>query len=159
MTRKVLDNGVEWLCLILMTVLALDLMLGVFSRYVLFSTFTWYDEIARACFVWVVFLGGAVGVKRGAHFGLHLVIDMLSERARRLATFATPLVIIAFSCVLVIQGYEFMEFGRFQQLPVMGISKNWIYAAMPIGGLLMIIYSLQNLWRAVRARYVPAAAV
>ena len=50
MLRKVLDNGVEWLCLVLMAVLAFDLMLGVFSRYVLFSTFTWYDEIARACF-------------------------------------------------------------------------------------------------------------
>ena len=62
MVRKILDNGVEWLCLVLMAVLALDLMLGVFSRYVLFSTFTWYDEIARACFVWVVFLGAAVGV-------------------------------------------------------------------------------------------------
>ena len=42
--------------------------------------------------------------------------------------------IIAFSSVLVVQGLEFMEFGRFQQLPVMGISKNWIYAAMPVGG-------------------------
>ena len=158
MIRKVLDNGVEWLCLILMVVLAFDLMLGVFSRYVLFSTFTWYDEIARACFVWVVFLGAAVGVKRGAHFGLHLVIDMLSERARRLAAFVTPLVIIAFSSVLVVQGLEFMEFGRFQQLPVMGISKDWIYAAMPVGGLLMIVYSLRNLWRAARARPAPAGA-
>ena len=85
MIRKVLDNGVEWLCLALMVVLAFDLMLGVFSRYVLFRTFTWYDEIARACFVWVVFLGAAVGVKRGSHFGLHMLIDMLPERARRLA--------------------------------------------------------------------------
>src|SRR5215208_4941794 len=149
MIRKVLDNGVEWLCLILMTVLALDLMLGVFSRYVLFSTFTWYDEIARACFVWVVFLGAAVGVKRGAHFGLHLLVDTLPDAARRLAAFVTPLVIITFSSVLVVQGLAFLEFGRFQQLPVMGISKAWIYAAMPIGGALMIIYSLQSLWRLV----------
>ena len=85
MIRKVLDNGVEWLCLILMVVLAFDLMLGVFSRYALFRTFTWYDEIARACFVWIVFLGAAVAVKRGSHFGLHLLTDMLPERARRLA--------------------------------------------------------------------------
>lgn len=151
MIRKVLDNAVEWLCLVLMAVLALDLMLGVFSRYVLFSTFTWYDEIARACFVWVVFLGAAVGVKRGAHFGLHLLVDMLPERARRLAAFVTPLVIIAFSSVLVVQGLAFLEIGRFQQLPVMGISKVWIYAAMPIGGVLMIVFGLQALWRAARA--------
>jgi TRAP-type C4-dicarboxylate transport system permease small subunit len=151
MLRKVLDNGVEWLCLVLMAVLAFDLMLGVFSRYVLFSTFTWYDEIARACFVWVVFLGAAVGVKRGAHFGLHLLVDMLPESVRRLAAFVTPLVIITFSSVLVVQGLAFLEFGRFQQLPVMGISKIWIYAAMPVGGALMIIYSLQSLWRMVRS--------
>ena len=152
MLRKALDNGVEWLCLVLMAVLVIDLMLGVFSRYVLFSTFTWYDEIARACFVWVVFLGGAVGVKRGAHFGLHLLIDRLPERARHVATLITPAVIIAFSGALVVQGLEFLEFGRFQQLPVMGISKAWVYAAMPVGGLLMILYSLQNLWRMARAR-------
>jgi TRAP-type C4-dicarboxylate transport system permease small subunit len=151
MIRKVLDNGVEWLCLILMVVLAFDLMLGVFSRYALFRTFTWYDEIARACFVWVVFLGAAVAVKRGSHFGLHLLTDMLPERGRRLAAFVTPAVIIAFSSVLVVQGWAFMEFGRFQQLPVMGISKVWIYAAMPVGGLLMILYSLQALWRTARA--------
>jgi TRAP-type transport system small permease protein len=151
MLRKVLDNGVEWLCLVLMAALALDLMLGVFSRYVLFSTFTWYDEIARACFVWLVFLGAAVGVKRGSHFGLHLLVDKLPERARYLAAFITPLVIITFSCVLVVQGLAFLEFGRFQQLPVMGISKVWIYAAMPVGGALMILYSLQSLWRMVRS--------
>jgi TRAP-type C4-dicarboxylate transport system permease small subunit len=57
---KLLASGVEWVCLILMAALSVDLMLGVFSRYVLASTFTWYDEIARACFVWVVFLGAAV---------------------------------------------------------------------------------------------------
>jgi len=57
---------------------------------------------------------------------------------------------MAFSGVLVVQGLAFMEFGRFQQLPVMGISKVWIYAAMPVGGALMILYSLQALWRGVR---------
>ena len=151
MVRKIWDNGVvEWLCLVLMAVLACDLMLGVFSRYVLLRTFTWYDEIARACFVWVVFLGAAVGVKRGAHFGLHMLVDMLPRYARRLAGFVTPVVIMAFSAVLVVQGLAFMEFGRFQQLPVMGISKVWIYAAMPVGGALMILYSLQALWRGVR---------
>ena len=152
MVRKVWDNGVEWICLVLMAVLACDLMLGVFSRYVLLRTFTWYDEIARACFVWVVFLGAAVGVKRGAHFGLHLIVDMLPETVRRILAFVTPLTIIAFSSVLVWQGWAFMEFGRFQQLPVMGISKVWIYAAMPAGGALMILYSLQGLWRAARSK-------
>jgi TRAP-type C4-dicarboxylate transport system permease small subunit len=150
MIRKVVEHGVEWICLVLMVVLTLDLMLGVFSRYVLFSTFTWYDEIARICFVWMVFLGAAVGVKRGAHFGLHLVVDKLSPLAKRSAALLTPLVIIAFSIVLIVQGWALMEFGQFQSTPVMGLSKTWVYAAIPVGGLLMILYSLPLLGRALR---------
>src|SRR5258705_6801396 len=95
MIRKLLDNGVEWICLVLMVVLAFDLMLGVFSRYVLASTFTWYDEIARACFVWVVFLGAAVGVKRGAHFRPHLLVDRLPPGLHRAPRLFGRLVVIA----------------------------------------------------------------
>jgi TRAP-type transport system small permease protein len=148
--RRLLHNIVEYLCLVLMAVLAADLMLGVFSRYVLFRTFTWYDEIARIAFVWVVFLGAAVGVKRGSHFGLHLLIDNLPPAARRLASLLTPVVIVAFSSVLVVQGLAFLEFGRFQTLPVMGISKVWVYAAMPVGGALMIFYAVIGFWRTLR---------
>jgi TRAP-type C4-dicarboxylate transport system permease small subunit len=151
MIRKVVEHGVEWICLVLMVVLTLDLMLGVFSRYVLFSTFTWYDEIARICFVWMVFLGAAIGVKRGAHFGLHLLVDKLSPLAKRSAALLTPLVIIAFSIVLIVQGWALMEFGQFQSTPVMGLSKTWVYAAIPVGGLLMILYSVPLLGRALRA--------
>lgn len=137
-----------------MLALTLDLMLGVFSRYVLQNTFTWYDEVARVCFVWAVFLGAAVGVRRGAHFGLHIVIDQLSPRARRFAALATPMVIIALAVVLVVQGWSFVQFGWLQQTPVMGLPKAWVYAAMPVGGVLMILYSIGPLWRSLRAAFV-----
>jgi TRAP-type transport system small permease protein len=149
MLRKLLHNGVEWACLLLMAALSVDLMLGVFSRYVLFRTFVWYDEIARASFVWLVFLGAAVGVKRGSHFGLHLFVDVLPRSLRGLAAAITPIIISIFATVLVVQGLAFLELGRYQQLPVMGISKVWIYAAMPVGGLLMLAYSLPQFWRAI----------
>lgn len=150
MPRWLLANGVEWICLVLMVVLSVDLMLGVFSRYVLFSTFTWYDELARVCFVWMVFLGAAVGVKRGAHFHLNLLIDALPRSARRPVALLAPATVIVFSVALIVQGWDFLELGRFQSLPVMGLSKAWVYAAMPVGGGLMILYSLAPLWRALR---------
>jgi TRAP-type C4-dicarboxylate transport system permease small subunit len=149
---KLLASGVEWVCLILMAALSVDLMLGVFSRYVLASTFTWYDEIARACFVWVVFLGAAVGVKRGAHFRLHLLVDRFPPGLQRAAGVFGRLVVIAFSIALVQQGWAFVELGRAQQTPVLGLSKAWIYSAMPVGGALMVLYSLAPLGRALRDR-------
>jgi len=150
MLKRILSNAVEWVCMVLMVVLSLDLLLGVFSRYVMVRTFTWYDEIARGCFVWLTFLGAAVGVKRHAHFRLQVVVDRLSPRLRQVTVLLLPLVVIIFASVLIQQGLVFLELGRFQQTPVMGLSKMWIYVAIPIGGALMILYSLRPLWSAIR---------
>jgi len=148
--RTLLDHAVEWVCLGLMAALTVDLMLGVFSRYVLVQTFTWYDEVARICFVWVVFLGAAVGVKRQAHWSLRLVVDHFPGPLRRaVATFGV-LVVMSFAAVLIWQGWTFVELGRFQHTPVMGVPKAWVYLAMPVGGALMILYSLRPLGRALR---------
>jgi TRAP-type C4-dicarboxylate transport system permease small subunit len=150
MLKRVLSNSVEWVCMALMVVLSIDLLLGVFSRYVMVRTFTWYDEIARGCFVWLTFLGAAVGVKRAAHFRLHILVDRLSPRLRQAAEILLPLVVIIFAGVLIHHGLVFLELGKFQQTPVMGLPKTWIYVAIPIGGALMILYSLKPLWRAIR---------
>jgi len=150
MPKRVLSNGVEWICMVLMVILSIDLLLGVFSRYVMVRTFTWYDEIARGCFVWLTFLGAAVGVKRQAHFRLHILVDRLSPRLRQATVILLPLVVILFAGVLIQQGLVFLELGKFQQTPVMGLPKTWIYVAIPTGGALMILYSLGPLWSAIR---------
>ena len=150
MLKRILSNAVEWVCMVLMVVLSVDLFLGVFSRYVLAMTFTWYDEIARGCFVWLTLLGAAVGVKRHAHFRLHLVVDRLPQRLQKAVPVLLPLVIMAFAAVLIQQGLVFLELGKFQQTPVMGLPKTWIYVAVPISGALMILYSLAPLWRTIR---------
>jgi TRAP-type C4-dicarboxylate transport system permease small subunit len=146
--RRALGHVVEGALLVLMVVLCVDVFLGVFSRYVLVRTFTWYDEIARLCFVWMIFLGAAVGVRRGAHFRLHLVVDRLGPRAARAAHLLSVLVVAAFGGVLVWQGIKLVELGQFQQTPVMGLSKAYVYGSMPVGGALMIVFALPGFWRA-----------
>jgi len=145
--RRALGHLVEAALLVLMVVLCVDVFLGVFSRYVLVRTFTWYDEIARLCFVWMVFLGAAVGVRRGAHFRLHLVVDRFGPRAVRAAQVLTVVVITAFGVVLIWQGLRLVELGQFQQTPVMGLSKAYIYASVPVGGALIIVFAFPGLWR------------
>ena len=147
MLRRALGQVVEGVLLLLMVVLCADVFLGVFSRYVLVRTFTWYDEIARLCFVWIIFLGAAVGVRRGAHFRLHLVVDRFGPGAVRAAHLLSVLVVAGFGGVLVWQGIKLVELGQFQQTPVMGLSKAYVYGSMPVGGALMILFGLPGLWR------------
>ena len=149
MLRRAAANCVEGLLLVMMVVLCADVFLGVFSRYVMRSTFTWYDEIARLLFVWVVFLGAAVGVRRSGHFRLQLLIERFPPGLRRVADAFGVLAIMLFGGVLIQQGWKLVELGQFQQTPVMGLSKAYVYASMPAGGALVILYSLRHLWRAV----------
>ena len=158
MLARALSQVVEGLLLVMMVVLCLDVFLGVFSRYVMGRTFTWYDEIARLLFVWIVFLGAAVGVRRSAHFRLHLVLDRLSPGIRRVAHVIGVLVLMGFGLLMIQQGWKLVELGQFQRTPVMGLSKRYVYASVPAGGALIILYSLPHLWRALRGAPGSASA-
>jgi len=155
---RALSQVVEGLLLVMMVLLCLDVFLGVFSRYVMARTFTWYDEIARLLFVWIVFLGAAVGVRRSAHFRLHLVLDRFPPGIRRIASVVGVLVLMGFGLLMIQQGWKLVELGQFQRTPVMGLSKRYVYASVPAGGALIILYSLPHLWRALRGTAGPVSA-
>lgn len=157
MLVRALSNLVEGLLLVMMVLLCADVFLGVFSRYVLRSTFTWYDEIARLLFVWIVFLGAAAAVRRGSHFRLHLLVDRMPPVPRRITQVVGVLVLMGVGLVLIQQGWTLVELGQFQRTPVMGLSKQYVYASIPAGGILIIIYSLPLLWAAVRGAPDEAA--
>src|SRR5262245_39046996 len=136
---------VERVCLVLMVVLVGDVFLGVFSRYVMQATFRWYDEVARLCFVWIIFLGAAVAVRRRLHFRMHLVVDRFGLAARRAADRLATLVVIAFGAVLVAGGIGMPPIASRQWTDALEISQLWFYAALPVGGALMILFGLLDL--------------
>jgi TRAP-type C4-dicarboxylate transport system permease small subunit len=143
---------VDWVCLGLMLVLVADVFLGVWSRYVMHATFQWYDEVARLCFVWMVFLGAASAVRRGAHFRLHLLIDRFGPRLRRATDLVVGLLVVVFGGVLVAGGAAIWPVARGQVSDSLELSMVWFYGALPVGGALMILFSLPHLWRLARGR-------
>ena len=70
---------------------------------------------------------------------------------QRVVVLASPVAIIVLAGVLVVQGAAFLEHGWFQRTPVLDLPKAWVYAAMPVGGALMILYAVRWLWRSLRA--------
>ena len=102
-------------------------------------------------------LGGAPGPRSARFAGpraseeenLQLLIERFSPVWRWAADVFGVLAIMLFGGVLIQQGWKLVELGQFQQTPVMGLSKAYVYASMPVGGALVILYSLRHLWRAV----------
>jgi TRAP-type transport system small permease protein len=145
--RLVASKLVEWVCLGLMVALVGDVFLGVFSRYVLQATFRWYDEVARLCFVWTIFLGAALAVHRRLHFRMHLVVDRFAPGTRRAAQRLAVLCVIAFGVVLVVGGVSIAPLANRQVTDALEISQLWFFAALPVGGALMILFALPQLWK------------
>jgi TRAP-type C4-dicarboxylate transport system permease small subunit len=143
---------VERVCIGLMAVLVVDVFLGVWSRYVMHATFQWYDEVARLCFVWMIFLGAAVAVRRGVHFRLHVVTDRFGAEGRRRIDRLASVIVIAFAAVLVAGGIAVLPVARRQVTDALEISMLWFYGALPVGGALMILFALPQLWTRARER-------
>src|SRR5207245_9671169 len=119
--------------------LVADGLLGGDSLYVMHATFQWYYELSRFCFVWMIFLGAAVSVPRGAHFRLHLLVDRFGPVTRRRVELLGTLVVVAFAAVLLAGGIAIFPIARRQGTDALEISMVWFYGALPVGGALMIL--------------------
>ncbi len=112
----------------------------VIFRYVIAAPLPWSEELARYCFVWIVFLGGAVGLARGIHLGVDLLVNALPAPLRRAMDALTSLLIGAFACVVIYASLPVLNMNMFQRSPALGVQMTYIYIAIPISmGLILII--------------------
>ncbi len=118
------------------------------------------NEFAGGLFVWGVFIGMGVAVRRDQHFRLTAIGESLSGRKRwavetfnRLVTLGVGLCMVWFGYVNYLNG-----FGSFLMPSVTPIAV--LYAAIPVGGGLIALFTAEELvngWRrGFEARGRPA---
>lgn len=111
---------------------------AVFFRYVVNDSIVWAEELARYLFVWITFLGAALGVGRNVHIGVDVISGRLHGRMQQLLTLATYLAIAAFLIVLLYCGLELSLFGLRSSSMLLGIPMFFVYMAVPIGSFVML---------------------
>lgn len=129
------------LSIILISVLMVAVTLTqVVFRYVLTAPLPWSEELARYCFVWIVFLGGAIGLSRGIHLGVDLVVNMLPEPLRRGLDVLTSALIAGFAVAVIYASLPVIDMNMLQRSPALGVQMSWVYIAIPISmGLIALI--------------------
>ena len=101
-------------------------------------------------FQWVSFIGAGIAVRKGFHFQVDLVTKRLSNRWQTVTALLSSAAILTVGYIMVHVGIKIMDIARFITLPVMHFSKAYVYLAIPIGGVLMIIYQIPFAWNQVR---------
>ncbi|MBI3968399.1 MAG: TRAP transporter small permease [Chloroflexi bacterium] len=125
----------------LLVVLLVDMMLGVIFRYIVGQALSWTEEVGTLSLVWLTFVGGAVGIRRGAHFSIHLLVDHLSEGQQRALHILNAILIMIIGLILVPTGWKLMMTNSTSETPALGLSLSFVYASSLVGGLLMICYA------------------
>jgi TRAP-type C4-dicarboxylate transport system permease small subunit len=141
------DRALEALLAIIVALTALATLLQVFRRYVLNAPLSWPEEFAVLMFGWMILLGAALVQRRDGHISIDLLRRRVGARAARRLDAIRWLVIGSASVVLIWQGIGLAERTVALKYPAMGISRAFLYGAVPVCfGLLLI-----NLVRSILA--------
>ncbi len=119
----------------------------VIFRYVIAAPLPWSEELARYCFVWIVFLGGAIGLSRGIHLGVDLFVNLLPAPMRRGLEALTSALIGGFAATVIYASYPVINMNMFQRSPALGLQMSWIYIAIPISMALIFLICAERLVR------------
>ena len=135
----------------LMIVAMVDMLVGVFLRYVvtwISATFDlpsvrffWVEEIGEYSLAWLTFIGAAIGIRRGTHFAVHIVTDKFPPALRRGISLGHYVVLIGFGALLAYYGWQVAELNSQSYSPALDLNLRWLYLSSVVGGLLMIVYS------------------
>ena len=124
----------------------------VVARYLFESSLVFSEELSRYLFVWTVFLGLPVVAKRGGHMAVTALSGRLKGAAARTMSVAAYLVGIAFMATMIVQGVEMVQRTSQQLSPAMEISMSWVYLAIPIGCLFMMLQMVSDLCALLRKK-------
>lgn len=88
---------------------------NVVARYVFDSNILWALEMTVFLFAWLVLLGASYAVKKHAHLGVDLVVNMLPANARHRLALVAAAVCIAFSLLMLKGSWDY--WANFANLP------------------------------------------
>ncbi|MFV0332852.1 MAG: TRAP transporter small permease [Tropicimonas sp.] len=115
-------------------------VLGVVMRYAVGTPLIWLEEVQLALIVWVTMLGGSFAFRVRGHVAVDAVFNVFSERGQTVLRWIIAAFCLVLLALLTWIGLKFVLFqaGANRVTDVLRIPYALVYAAVPVGGVLMI---------------------
>lgn len=126
----------------------------VITRYLFNFTPSFGEELARYLFVWVVFLSLPLVARYGGHMAIETLTSRVHGATLKFLNIAADIFTIVFLAIMVWYGVLMVQRTSFQTSPAMMIPMSWVYAVIPFGCAVMLLYVILNLVNVLRT---PAA--
>ena len=134
-------------CLIL-AFLVLDVLWGVFTRFVINEQSRWTEEVAIYLLIWVSLLGAAITYAENGHLGVDYLVHKWDAATQKIGAAVVHLVVLLFAAYgMLYGGYrlvsETMKAGQIS--PAIEIPMAVVYSAVPISGALFVMFAMNAL--------------
>jgi TRAP-type C4-dicarboxylate transport system permease small subunit len=123
---------------------------GVVMRYVFNAAPAWVDDTVGYMLVGIVMLAAATTLRQGAHINVDILSGNLQGTKRRIADAWAMLAVLVLSIVLIVDGWQTAMFAKSLGLNTTGnveVPVFWLQLLMPVGGVLLLLASVEGLLR------------
>ncbi len=153
---KYRDYAIEdYLVLIVFWVLAGVVFAQFFSRYVLNSSITWTEEIARYLLIFVGFAGSIMAVRKNSHIFVEVFYRFMSPGLGMIAARLVDIVKIVFFGIGTWLSWKIVPIMTNHRMVSINLPMSWIYIVVFISFLIMTLRSIYLAYRHFKYRYVP----
>lgn len=138
-----------------MSLLVVDVLWQVFSRYLLSSPSSFTDELAGFLLIWVGVLGAAYVAGRKEHLAIDILIQRSPPDRQRLLHYIIHSLIFLFALSVMVTGGVVLMYTRFVlqvKSAALQLPLGYVYSVLPISGLIIMYYEVLHIIQIKRSK-------
>ncbi len=141
---------IDYFIFAVFTAMVVVTFLQVVLRSGFSSSIPWAEEVARYSMIWLTFLGAALCIKERSHPRVDYFIRKFPDNLHRLVNVLVNVIVGLFVTVISYYSLTLVETSMANRTPALGLPMGYINLALPVAGLLMILYLVTDSIRWLR---------
>lgn len=155
---RFVKNWLEILTGSFLLILVITTFLQVLFRFAIKIPAPWTEEVTRISFVYMIFLGAALGVKYSRHLSVDVINNLPPQIKKVIITISYALSIV-FMGTFTYFGWVHAVGSRVQTTPTLEISLLYLYLILPVSGLIMTYYLVKGMIMEIQGKQGGGEAV
>ena len=148
---KLMNTILRFILALMVAVMVIACCYQVVTRFILNDPSKYTEEFLRYALIWLTMLGAPYAYGAGKHLSIDLLVMNFSDKAKNyVRVFVEVVVLILSLAVFVFGGIAVTMNAGGQISAAMQLPMECYYACIPVGGILMAIYSLDRLLDALK---------
>ncbi|MCD6472348.1 TRAP transporter small permease [Candidatus Aerophobetes bacterium] len=140
----------SWILITFLIILVVAVSMQVFNRFVIKISMPFLQMVVMFCVSWMTFLGAGLGIRDELHFGIDIIPNLLTGKARtyfKLAIYSVVMVSVGF---LAESGVAFIHLSLLKKSPSTGLPMVITYSSVFVGAVVAFIYVFLRIYRFFR---------